>query len=55
MIIFWLCSKLFKPFREFRIELNKKLEKIEAYLLYRYVKYEIIRKANNANMEGVNE
>jgi len=45
MLGLWICSKTFKPFRSFRIELNTFLQRIEAILLNKYYKYEINRKA----------
>ena len=40
----WLCKKTFKPFRGFRVELNRKLEKVESILLKNYYEYEIAKK-----------
>lgn len=39
----WICNKIFKPFRSFRIELNQKLQKLENVILLRYYKYEILK------------
>jgi hypothetical protein len=40
----WLCSKAFKRFRSFRIELNRRLERIESRILKHYYCYEIVKK-----------
>jgi hypothetical protein len=44
MLVLWICKKTFKPFRSFRIELNKMLQDVESQLLSRYYKYEIHKK-----------
>jgi len=44
LVLLWICNKLFKPFRAFRIESNKKLQVLENILLYKYYEYEIIKK-----------
>lgn len=44
IVLLWICNIMFKPYRAFRIELSKKLELFENKLLYKYYKYEIIKK-----------
>jgi len=52
-LIWWFFKTCFKFIREFRIESNNKLLKIENILLYKYFRYEIIRKHTGGNFEKI--